>query len=190
MRTSGASSPTLGQPTRERPQLLHVVAGVAIAAFSYYFLSQFFQAFLIGFLPQFFPLKLVSFDSTLGKDNLLLVARLLNGSGLDVAITWQRSGLFSIVIFGLLFVFLAFPLRGSLLLKVFWLEVGNAVGLMWGFIRLSTFILVAYNYGPNFSTLVEFIMGPISDFLWIVPIWSLGLSTLIFVNRRSNDRKR
>jgi len=109
---------------------------------------------------------------------------------MSLALTWQRSGIFSIIIFGLLFVFLAFPLEGPLWLKVTWLEFGNFVGLAWSFIRLSTTALVAYHFGADAFALAEFVTNPVVDFLWVIPVWSLGLSAVVSANRKRTAPKK
>jgi len=111
---------------------------------------------------------------------------LTDGSSLDIALTWQRSGLVSLIIFGFLFLFLVFPLGGSVWLKVSWLEFGFLIGLAWSFIRLLVAVLIAYYFGAGAFTVVEFFAGPFTDFFWMVLVWSLGLSTLV----SSKDKRR
>jgi len=118
-------------------------------------------------------------EKPMGLEPPLLVLKLMNGSALNLALTWQRCGLFSIIIFGLLFVFLAFPLEGPIWLKIVWLEVGSLAGLTWSFIRLSTLALVAYHFGADAFVMADFVASPFVDFLWVIPVWSLGLSAVI-----------
>jgi len=121
----------------------------------------------------------ISVAKSLSSEAPQLVVRLLDGSNLNLALTWQRSGLISITIFGLLFLFLMFPLEGSIWLKIAWLELGFIIGLTWSFIRLSIAVLVAYHLGAGAFAVAEFFTGPFTDFFWVVSVWSLGLSTLI-----------
>jgi len=114
----------------------------------------------------------------------------MNGSDLNLVLTLQRSGLFSIIIFGLLFVFLGFPLEGPLWLKIVWLEIGSFVGLVWSFIRLSTLALVAYHLGAGAFALADFVTSPVVDFLWVIPVWSLGLSAVVSTKRKKAAPKR
>jgi len=114
----------------------------------------------------------------------------MDGLDLRLALTWQRVGLFSIIIFGLLFVFLAFPLEGSLWLKIAWLEFGSVVSLAWSLIRLSIAVLLAYHFGAGALALAEFITSPFVDFLWVIPVWSLGLSTMVSAKRKNAAPKK
>ena len=95
--------------------------------------------------------------------------------------------LISIMIFNLLSVLLTFPLRGPLWCKMLWLGLGSFVGLAWNFIRLS---LMAVTVGMSVFQIVHFAIGPVVDFMWIVPVWSLGLSALASIERRKRGRKR
>ena len=109
-------------------------------------------------------------------DGPQLGVRLLDGSTLEVALTWQRSGLISALIFGLLFAFFMLPLRGPVWLKMFWLELGFLAGFAWSFIRLLVAVFASYYLGAGAFTFAEFFAGPFSDLLWVITIWSLALS--------------
>ncbi|NIR88000.1 hypothetical protein GWO13_10815 [Candidatus Bathyarchaeota archaeon] len=98
----------------------------------------------------------------------------------------EGSTLVSIMIFNLLSVLLTFPLRGPLWCKMLWLGLGNLVGLAWNLIWLS---LMAVTVGVIVFQIVYFAIGPAVDFLWIVPVWSLGLSALASVERRKRGEK-
>lgn len=113
-----------------------------------------------------------------------LAVRLLDGSSLNIALTWQRSGLMSASIFAVLFVFLMLPLGGSMLSKMLWLELGFAVGVAWSFVRLLLAILVSYHFGAGAFSIAEFFTGPITDFLWMLSIWSLSLSSVSTRHKR------
>jgi len=173
-------------PHREKPQFLHVVVGAGVAVFSFYLLSQSFQPFLEEAMTRLLSLGRIVIEKPLGIEPPTLVLR-LNGSDMSLALTWQRSGFFSIIIFWLLSVFLAFPLEGPLWLKIAWLEFGNFVGLAWSFIRFSTLALVAYHFGAGAFALADFVTSPVVDFLWVIPIWSLGLSALVSARRKKTS---
>jgi hypothetical protein len=92
------------------------------------------------------------------------------------------SALISLVIFNLLFLLLTFPLNGSLWRKIVWLVLGNGVGVLWSLIRLSfSLVLGADFYG------IDFFLSHVIDFLWIVPIWSLALSSLGVIKHRKKS---
>jgi hypothetical protein len=91
--------------------------------------------------------------------------------------------LISLVIFNLLFLLLTFPLSGPLWCKIVWLMLGNGVGILWGLISLSfTSVLEPCTYG-----ILDFFLSHVIDFLWIVPIWSLALSSLGFTKHRKKS---
>lgn len=89
----------------------------------------------------------------------------------------EDSALISIILFNFLYVFTIFPLDGPLWRKVCLLLFGNMIGWAWNFIELSFAIIATYYFGDAFN-IVHFIGGPIVNSIWIVAIWSLGLSTL------------
>jgi hypothetical protein len=92
------------------------------------------------------------------------------------------STLISLIFFNLIFLFLTFPLKGSLWCKIVWLVLGNVVGVSFGLIRLSfSLVLKADFYG------IDFLLNHVIDFLWIVPIWSLALSSLCMTKNRKKS---
>ena len=109
----------------------------------------------------------------------LLVVQLLDGSKLSLLMTFQRCGLISTTIFGLLLLLLLYPLGASLLRKIVWLEVGLLVGVAWSFLRLSVTVLVTYYFGVGALAVTDFVTGPLTDIFWAVAVWSLALSTLV-----------
>jgi len=94
----------------------------------------------------------------------------------------NEATLISLIIFNMIFLLFTFPLNGPLWCKVVWLVLGNGVGVLFGLIRLS-FSLVL---GSDFSG-VDFFLSHAIDFLWIVPIWSLALSSLVIVKHREKS---
>jgi len=118
-----------------------------------------------------------------GQQTPTLVVHLADGSSLNLVMTQQRVGLVTIAIFGLLFLFLLFPLQGSLWRKMALLELGFMIGVAWNFVRLSLTVLVAYNFGINAFNVAEFLTTPFLDFFWVITLWSLGLSTMVSRNR-------
>ena len=127
---------------------------------------------------QVLSLSQIPVTKVLSSEAPALIVRLLDGSSLNMALTWQKLGFISIAVFGLLTVFLVFPLEGSIWLKIGWLELGYIIGLAWSFIRLCVLILVAYHFGVGASKLTEFSTTPFLDFFWVVSIWAVAVSTL------------
>jgi hypothetical protein len=155
-----------------------------VAAFSYYLLLQSFRSFLADATTKLLSLGQIAVEKNLSLEPPSLVLRLIDGSDLHIVLTWQRSGLFSIVIFGLFFVTLAFSLQGPFWLKIIWLEFGSLAGLAWSFIRLSTLALIAYHFGAGAFAVADFVTNPVVDFLWVIPVWSLGLSAVVSAKRK------
>jgi len=173
-----------GLPHREKPRFLHVFVGLAVLVLSYALLWLNFRDVLSDAVIQVLSVGQISVGKSLPPYAPQLVIKLLDGSTLDLALTWQRSGLVSITIFGLLFLFLMFPLDSSFWLKLVWLELGFIIGLIWVLIRLLVTVLVAYHFGVGAFMLAEFFTGPLIDFFWVISVWSLGLSALIAAKRK------
>lgn len=169
---------------REKPQLVHVLVGVLILMFSHVFLFNYIHRFLFDAVVQLLSIWQVSVAKswTLGAPEIVL--SMPNGTEFLAVMTWENSGLLSIMIFGLLFVFLTFHLRGALWCKVVWLLFGGCVGLVWNLVRWPLILMAAYTFGPSAFNILNYLTGPVLDFLWIVPVWSLGLSVLVSVEKR------
>jgi len=110
------------------------------------------------------------------------------GSALVIVIIYvlqyvlSGSALISSIIFNLIFLVLTFPLKGPLWCKIVWLVLGNAVGILWSLIRLSFgSVLKTDFYG------IDFFLSHVIDFLWVVPIWSLALSSLCMMKHRKKN---
>jgi hypothetical protein len=153
-----------------------------------YFLLQNLRPFLAECTTQLLKLGQVAVTERAGTDSPLLFLTLADGSSANFALTWQSSGLLSIVIFCLLFVTFAFPLKGSLLRKIAFLEFGSFVGLLWCVVRLSFSVLLIHDFGEKAAVLTG-LVSPFVDFLWVVPIWALGLSAIISSGKQETTLK-
>lgn len=160
------------------PGSLQLIGGLAIIAGSCVFLWFNIRPFLADAIVQLLSSAQVDASRSVCAGDPQLAVKLLNGSSLDIMLTWQRCGLVSASIFGVLFVFLMLPLQGSMLSKMLWLELGFVIGVVWSFIRLLLAILVSYHFGAGAFAIAEFFTGPITDFFWMVSVWSLSLSAL------------
>jgi exosortase/archaeosortase family protein len=154
--------------------------------FSYFLLFNHVHKFLFEAVVHLLSLGQVSVTKSWIPEGPSIILSLPNETEFSAVMTWQRSGLLSIMLFSLLFVFLTFPLRGALWCKVIWLMFGNLVGLAWNFIRRSLLLLAAYHIGASTFNILDFLTGPVLDFLWIVPVWSIGLSMLISVEKKGS----
>lgn len=99
----------------------------------------------------------------------------------------NESALISVTVFNFLFIFLLFPLEGSLFRKVYLLVAGNIVGLAWHFIRSSFGATSVFYLGADAFKIITVVIGPIIDLIWIVSLWSLGLSVLASARRRNEE---
>lgn len=95
------------------------------------------------------------------------------------------SALVAIIFFNLLFVFLLFPLEGTLLRKIVLLFAGNIVGLLWYLIQLSLKDASMFFLSPDAFKIITIVTKPLIDFVWIVSIWSLSLSVLASAKRKT-----
>lgn len=155
-----------------------VPVGLAVLAVSYAILWFSFPSFLIEAMSSLLSAAQVSVTKTLSSGVPSLIVKLVDGSSLALPLTWQRCGLVSITVFGLLFLLLMYPLQGPFLLKVAWLELGFLMGLTWSLIRLSIAVLISYHFGASVFTIADFLTGPLTDIFWMVAVWSLMLSNL------------
>jgi len=99
----------------------------------------------------------------------------------------EGSTLISIIIFNILSVLLTFPLRGRLWCKMLWLGLGNLVGLAWNLIWLSLMYFMAE---AGVFQIVHLVMGSAVNFMWIVPVWSMGFSALALLERPKRRGER
>jgi hypothetical protein len=95
------------------------------------------------------------------------------------------SALVAISFFNLLFVFLLFPLEGTLLRKIVLLFAGNSVGLLWYLIQLSLKEVSIFFLSTDAFKIITILAKPLIDFVWIVSIWSLSLSVLASAKRKT-----
>lgn len=164
--------------------------GAMVVAFFDYSLLHPMRTFLAEIIGQVLSLAQIEIEKAWTLEGPALAMRLLDETELLIVMTWQRSGFLSIMIFSLLFVLLTFPLKGPLWCKIAWLGLGNVVGLAWSLIRLFLLVVAAYYLGVGAFKVVDFVTGPAIDFLWIVPVWSLGLSLLAYAERRKRTKGR
>ena len=191
LRKRGAGDLTVSRSPREmswgfqnrgKPVVRHLLVGLVVSIVSYgllwFNLTDLVARGLVGVLS----IAQVRVIGQFGQQTPSLFVHLADGSTLNLAMTQQRVGLVTIAVFGLLFLFLLFPLQGSLWRKLALLELGFVIGLGWNFLRLSLTVLAAYNFGTSAFKITEFVTTPFLDFFWVVAIWSLGLSTMVSKN--------
>ena len=155
---------------------IYVPVGLAVLMVSYAILWFSFPFYLAEAMSSLLSAAQIPVTRNLSSSVPSLIVKLVDGSSLPLPLTWQRCGLVSITVFGLLFLFLMYQLQGPFLLKVVWLELGFLMGLTWSLIRLSITILISYHFGANVFMIADFLTGPLTDLFWMVAVWSLMLS--------------
>ncbi len=89
--------------------------------------------------------------------------------------------------FNLLFVFLLFPLDGSLSQKFILLISGNLVGILWYIIQ-TFFEQIFFFTDVDIFRIMLLIVKPLTDFMWLVVFWSFSLSILSSTKLKARRR--
>lgn len=90
----------------------------------------------------------------------------------------ECSGLITVALFGLILAATMGLLQGPLWFKAAWTGVGAGVGLFWNVNRLVLSASAAHYAGMGAFEAVHFLFSPVVDFLWMVVVWSLGMSLM------------
>lgn len=93
----------------------------------------------------------------------------------------------ALVTFNLLFVFLLFPLDGSLFQKFILLISGNFVGILWYILQIF-FEQTFFFTDLKFFRILVLLVKPLTDFMWLVVFWSFSLS--IFSSKKLKVQRR
>ena len=101
----------------------------------------------------------------------------------------DNTTMVALAFFNLLFVFLLFPLDGSLIHKFILLISGNLVGTSWYI--LQTFFEQSFFFtGIEIIRIILLLVKPLTDFIWLVVFWSFSLSILSSTKRKTQRRIR
>ena len=90
----------------------------------------------------------------------------------------ECSGLITVAIFGFILAATMGLLQGPLWFKGIWAVLGTAVGLFWNINRLVLIASSTYYIGLGAFEAVHFLFAPMVDFLWMVVVWSIGMSIM------------
>ncbi len=90
----------------------------------------------------------------------------------------ECSGLATVAIFGFLLAATMGLLQGPFWFKASWATIGTAVGVFWNVNRLVLSASAAHYVGMEAFSLVHYIFSPMVDFLWMVVVWSVGMSLM------------
>ena len=96
----------------------------------------------------------------------------------------DSSALVAVSFFNMLFVFLLFPLEGTLLRKIVLLFAGNSVGVLWYVLQFS-FEDAFFFLNLDAFKVIFLVAKPLVDFVWVVSVWSLSLSVLASYKRKT-----
>lgn len=119
-----------------------------------------------------------------GINTPTLYVKLLDGSLIGFLILLECSGIIGAAIYTLLIASTMGLLKGTFKFKAFWLLIGIVVGFIWNITRLVLVVSTAYFFGMHIFTFIHYILAPFIDFLWMVAIWSFGIS---FLNKRGQS---
>ena len=90
----------------------------------------------------------------------------------------ECSGLITVAIFGVLLAATMGLLQGPLWFKGIWAVLGTGVGIFWNINRLVLSVSATYYAGLGAFEVIHFLFAPMVDFLWMVVVWSLGMSLM------------
>ena len=107
-----------------------------------------------------------------------MYVRLMNGTLSCFNILLECSGLITVAIFSFISTLTIGLLKGSLLKKMVWFILSVTVGLFWNINRLVVVIIIAYRFGLSTFSFTHYFLGPFIDFVWVVSMWALGMSSM------------
>jgi exosortase/archaeosortase family protein len=90
----------------------------------------------------------------------------------------ECSGLITVAIFGLILAATMGLLQGPLWFKGIWIVLGTGVGIFWNINRLVLIASSTHYVGLGAFEAIHFLFAPMVDFLWMVVVWSLGMSIM------------
>ena len=88
-----------------------------------------------------------------------------------------------ILFFNSVFIFLIFPLRGPLFLKIALASLSNVMGFGWEYFLACLSSGSFYYFGES-SGIICFVIIPFLELLWIISVFALGLSILASRQKR------
>lgn len=91
----------------------------------------------------------------------------------ELTIGFQRGGLLAIMVATVLFAFEVFPVPGSVRLKVSWLGVLIVFSFAWSVVRMAFTLATVHHVGSWTFVYLQYIAGPVVDFLSVVAAYSL-----------------
>ncbi len=107
-----------------------------------------------------------------------MYVRLMDGTLSGFNILLECSGLITVALFSFISTLTIGLLKGSLMKKMVWFILSVAVGLFWNVNRLVVVIIIAYRFGLSTFSFTHYFLGPFIDFVWVVSMWALGMSSI------------
>ncbi len=114
----------------------------------------------------------------LAPNSPMLYVKNSNGDITAFSILVECSGLVTVAIFGFLLAATMGLLQGPFWFKAAWATVGAGVGVFWNINRLVLSASAAHYAGMDAFGMVHFIFSPMVDFLWMIVVWSVGMSLM------------
>ncbi len=114
----------------------------------------------------------------LAPNDPTLYVKAADGSITAFSILVECSGLVTVAIFGFLLAATMGLLQGPFWFKASWAAVGTAVGVFWNINRLVLSASTAHYVGMEAFRLIHYVFSPMVDFLWMVVVWSVGMSLM------------
>lgn len=163
--------------SRKRPTFRHTVVLGLLALSVALFLASGHSWDLIGKLTTW-ALNVAGIRADYLSPLYLIYVKLMNGTVVGFQVLIECSGLVTVAVFSFIHTVTIGLLEGSILRKVAWLLLGVGVGFLWNINRLVLVIIIACNLGLSVFSFTHYLLGPFIDFLWVVTMWSLGMSRL------------
>ncbi|MHB8511288.1 MAG: hypothetical protein ACYDCC_03820 [Actinomycetota bacterium] len=91
----------------------------------------------------------------------------------SLTIGFQKGGLLAVMVAVVLFAFEVFPVPGRLRYKLGWLGALIAFSFVWSVVRMAFVLATAHHIGSWTFLYLQYVAGPIVDFLSVVAMYSL-----------------
>lgn len=123
-------------------------------------------------------LNTIGVRTTYESVHFVMYVNLPAGSIAGFQVLAECSGLLTIVVFSFISVFTIGLLRGALSTKLIWFALSLIMGFAWNINRLVLVVTAAHYFGLATFSFMHFILAPTIDFIWVVSMWSFGMSRL------------
>jgi len=165
------------EATRERPVYGHAIVQGVLAFFITIFLASPYAWDLTARATTTI-LNIIGVRTSYTTPLSPMYVRLMDGTLSGFNILLECSGLITVAIFSFISSLTIGLLKGSLLKKMVWFILSVTVGLFWNVNRLVVVIIIACRFGLSTFSFTHYFLGPFIDFVWVVSMWALGMSSM------------